>query len=242
MGLMDALSGWLKQIIAVILLATLIDLLLPNRTMQRYVRLVAGLFVLMTVATPIMNWIKGDFDAKLAAGLQSVERMPEGAGAQLAMIEAEGAKLRDGHRLEAERLVAAKLAEEIKREVELDGKRSVREATVELERKPDGSLSVAKAVVELRQPGASAEDGRTGAEPVPDVEAIADVEIAIGDIGGNGSGTDGGAIPAGAREAAEDGAAASEKAAVAALVAARLGIPAGVVEVRLPSAPEAERK
>jgi stage III sporulation protein AF len=71
-GLIEGLSDWLRQIIAVVLLASLIDLLLPNRTMQKYVRLVAGLFILMTVATPILHWMKGDFSSKLAESLNIV--------------------------------------------------------------------------------------------------------------------------------------------------------------------------
>ena len=52
---MEALAAWLKQIIVVVLLATFIDLLLPNRTMQRYVKLVVSLFILMTILTPVMQ-------------------------------------------------------------------------------------------------------------------------------------------------------------------------------------------
>ena len=43
--MIEALGVWLRQVVAAVLLAALIDLLLPNRTMQRYVRLVAGLFI-----------------------------------------------------------------------------------------------------------------------------------------------------------------------------------------------------
>ncbi|GGD70131.1 stage III sporulation protein AF [Paenibacillus nasutitermitis] len=59
------LATWLQQIIAVVLLAGLIDLLLPNKSMQRYVRLVAGLIILLTILTPILRMLQGDFSAKL---------------------------------------------------------------------------------------------------------------------------------------------------------------------------------
>jgi len=59
------LATWLQQIIAVVLLAGFVDLLLPNKSMQRYVRLVAGLIILLTILTPILRMLQGDFSAKL---------------------------------------------------------------------------------------------------------------------------------------------------------------------------------
>lgn len=65
------LAAWLKQIIAVVLLAGLIDLLLPNQTMQRYVRLIAGLIILLTLLSPIIRLLQGDYDTQLNASFDS---------------------------------------------------------------------------------------------------------------------------------------------------------------------------
>lgn len=59
------LAEWLRGIIAVVLLASFIDLLLPNRSMQRYVRLVASLIILLTILSPIISLLKGDFNERL---------------------------------------------------------------------------------------------------------------------------------------------------------------------------------
>ncbi|AZN40623.1 stage III sporulation protein AF [Paenibacillus albus] len=63
--MLNWLAVWLQQIIAVVLLAGFIDLLLPNKAMQRYVRLVAGLIILLTILTPIIRLLQGDFSARL---------------------------------------------------------------------------------------------------------------------------------------------------------------------------------
>lgn len=63
--MLNWLAVWLQQIIAVVLLAGFIDLLLPNKAMQRYVRLVAGLIILLTILTPIIRLLQGDFNARL---------------------------------------------------------------------------------------------------------------------------------------------------------------------------------
>jgi stage III sporulation protein AF len=230
---MDGLSSWLRQIIAVVLLASLIDLLLPNRTMQRYVRLVAGLFILMTVATPVMHWMKGDFGTKLAEGLNSVERSPSSAGDQLALIEEQGAKLRDKQLDQAAELVAARLSSAIRGEIEQTQKRGVSKVDVITKRQTDGSLDVSKVVVLLKPDSADGAGTDARSTDVKDVEPIAPVDIHIGvevvpDV------TSSNEAPA----IASDGDYPSEDAddrtrlAISALVASRFGLAASIVEVK----------
>ncbi|RED61658.1 stage III sporulation protein AF [Cohnella lupini] len=240
MGLMEGLSHWLRQIIAVVLLAVLIDLLLPNRTMQRYVRLVAGLFILMTLATPVMNWMKGDFTAKLAEGLDAVERSPGDADAQLAMIEEQGAKLREKHGAEAAELVAVKLETAIRSEVQQSEQRGVRDVDVALGQGEDGSVTVTKVVVTLE----SERDERSGSNstPVSEVESVADIDIRI-ELDGWPS--ESAATPSPEQDLAQDSgqpAMAQEEDAdrdtrlrVSALVASRFGLQADIVEVKVPA-------
>ncbi|NIK67602.1 stage III sporulation protein AF [Paenibacillus sp. BK033] len=63
------LSDWLKDIIAVIMLAAFVELLLPNKAMLRYARLVIGLLILLTIMSPILRLLQGDFNAKLKDGI-----------------------------------------------------------------------------------------------------------------------------------------------------------------------------
>ncbi|MEV5028558.1 stage III sporulation protein AF [Paenibacillus sp. LPE1-1-1.1] len=65
------LSDWLRDIIAVILLAVFVELLLPNRAMQRYARLVIGLFILLTILSPILKLIQSDIGGKLDEGMEN---------------------------------------------------------------------------------------------------------------------------------------------------------------------------
>jgi len=228
MGLMDGLSGWLRQVIAAVLLASLVDLLLPNRTMQRYVRLVAGLFILMTVAMPVLNWMKGDFGSRLAEGLLTVERSPQGAADQLALIEAEGGKLRNRHDMQAAELVSAKLAAEIASDVESSENRGVRKVDVKTETSAAGGLTVSKVVVVLapeRDAEASpADTKRNEIAPIADVDISIDVETWPRSR-----------QPAGADEAAmaPSGEEPETQRRIAALIAGRFGIAADLVEVKV---------
>ena len=72
---MDLISAWLKGIILIVLFATFMDLLLPSSSMQKYVKLVIGLIIIVTMLTPLLvimygsdavsvidflDWQKGD--------------------------------------------------------------------------------------------------------------------------------------------------------------------------------------
>jgi stage III sporulation protein AF len=50
---MEWLNGWIKELILIILIAAFTDLLLPNHALQRYVRTVIGLFILLVLLSPI---------------------------------------------------------------------------------------------------------------------------------------------------------------------------------------------
>lgn len=52
---MEWLTLWLKKIILLVLLAAFLDLILPNTSLQRYVRMVMGLIVLLTILTPVFS-------------------------------------------------------------------------------------------------------------------------------------------------------------------------------------------
>lgn len=52
---MEWLSLWLKKIILLVLLAAFLDLILPNTNLQRYVKMVMGLILLLTIMSPLFS-------------------------------------------------------------------------------------------------------------------------------------------------------------------------------------------
>jgi stage III sporulation protein AF len=61
------LIAWVTNIILFILLATVIDMLLPNSSMQKYSKMVIGLLLIAIILTPIFKLISKDFDTKFAS-------------------------------------------------------------------------------------------------------------------------------------------------------------------------------
>jgi stage III sporulation protein AF len=61
------LTEWIINIIIFLLLAMVIDMLLPESDMKKYVKLVTGLLLIAIIITPIFKIMSTDFDQVLAS-------------------------------------------------------------------------------------------------------------------------------------------------------------------------------
>jgi stage III sporulation protein AF len=64
---LDFLTEWITNIIIFILLATVIDMLLPNSSMQKYVKVVISLLLISIILSPIMKIFSSDFETAIAS-------------------------------------------------------------------------------------------------------------------------------------------------------------------------------
>ncbi|MGG5255105.1 stage III sporulation protein AF [Neobacillus sp. SM06] len=64
---MSFLIEWVTNIILFILLATVIDMLLPNSSLQKYVKMVVGLLLIAIILAPILKLISSDFETALSS-------------------------------------------------------------------------------------------------------------------------------------------------------------------------------
>ncbi|MFC0188314.1 stage III sporulation protein AF [Fictibacillus aquaticus] len=64
---MELLTGWVSNIILLILLAGIIEMLLPDSSFQKYIRLVIGLLLILAMLTPLLQIMKTDMNSVLAA-------------------------------------------------------------------------------------------------------------------------------------------------------------------------------
>lgn len=60
---MQFLTDWISNIILLILLATILELLLPNSSLQRYVKMVVGLLLLVMILNPLFSILSKDADS-----------------------------------------------------------------------------------------------------------------------------------------------------------------------------------
>ncbi|MDQ0220807.1 stage III sporulation protein AF [Peribacillus cavernae] len=71
---MELLSGWVTNIIVFVLLATVIDMLLPSSAMQKYAKMVIGLLLIAIIISPIFSLFNTDFDTLMATATASFEK------------------------------------------------------------------------------------------------------------------------------------------------------------------------
>lgn len=62
---MDFIKEWITNIILFVLLATVIELLLPNTKLEKYVKMVVGLLLISIILSPILKLFSEDFDKYL---------------------------------------------------------------------------------------------------------------------------------------------------------------------------------
>ncbi|MGM9927364.1 MAG: stage III sporulation protein AF [Bacillus sp. (in: firmicutes)] len=73
---MGFLTDWITNIIVFILLAIIMDMLLPNTEIRKYAKMVIGLLLITVLITPIFKLLKTDFEAMLttATSINYVEQ------------------------------------------------------------------------------------------------------------------------------------------------------------------------
>ncbi|NBD22690.1 stage III sporulation protein AF [Paenibacillus glycinis] len=182
--MLNWLAVWLQQIIAVVLLAGFIDLLLPNKGMQRYVRLVAGLIILLTILTPIIRVLQGDFSAKLDAQVE--EWINADSSKDLRMptlqdIQEDAKALKQKEAASASALAEQRIAEAMKTGIEQSTGLKVAAVDVKMTADRSGQpvqlsgVTVTLVPAEQAPPDeGTAADGGTGpnAAPVDEVQAV----------------------------------------------------------------------
>lgn len=74
---MDLLMDWVTQIVIFLILAAIIDLLMPNNAMKKYIQFVAGLILILIFLKPVLSVfdinINETIEASLRQTLQSTE-------------------------------------------------------------------------------------------------------------------------------------------------------------------------
>ncbi|REK77346.1 stage III sporulation protein AF [Paenibacillus paeoniae] len=185
---MGWLSDWLRDIIAVILLAVLVELLLPNKAMQRYARLVVGLFILLTILSPILRLLQTDMNNRLDAGMEMWNERSmhkKVAMPTLEEIQIRAEDIQSKRNEEAARLMAATLEVSMKKAITTETGAQVERVSVSFawskHPKEGEAPEIAAVKVTLKENTgmASPEPGKH--DKSIEIEVVAPVDITIGE-------------------------------------------------------------
>ncbi|WP_051217556.1 stage III sporulation protein AF [Paenibacillus assamensis] len=113
---MSWLSEWLKEIIMLILLAAFVDLLLPSAKMQRYVKLMLSLIILLALLSPIMKLFDNDLAEQVA--LEWEQSNPTtSAFASLTSIQRDAARLQHQRQMKVSELAESQLESQMTKQL-----------------------------------------------------------------------------------------------------------------------------
>lgn len=114
---MGWLSSWLRELIMIVLLATFVDMLLPNRSMERYVKLVLSLLILLTLLSPITKLLRSDPVGELKRAMTAMDS-PSDGNVTLEQILAQGRQLQSNEQEQSLQWTARELANVMKGQIE----------------------------------------------------------------------------------------------------------------------------
>lgn len=122
---MDIVINWVTQIILFIVLATIIDLLIPTSSMNKYIKLVVGLILILILLKPIFYVLNIDMETALNKSFQQVNDVGEDSESVKNLIEfqkkeiqsTQDAYILEQMAIELEKIAADPLKEEFNAEI-----------------------------------------------------------------------------------------------------------------------------
>lgn len=178
---MTWLTLWLKKIILLVLLAAFLDLILPNTSLQRYVKMVMGLILLLTIISPIFSLFSLSQD-DLALRLDRYqEQLNKPAGAEWKRITD---KLLGQQNEQMTAYVQAQVESAVKARVKDTYGMDVQHVQVIVSSKNPEQPTLERIELLVGEP---VPEGESAMEPIKPIQPV---EIEIGEKGNTGSGGD----------------------------------------------------
>lgn len=187
--MMDWLSGWLKDIIVVVLFAAFVELLLPNNAYQRYVRTVLGLFILLSMLSPLLSLFQQKWDGqKMLASVEQLDNASNngnafGAMRPLTAIMQDAERWRQDDRNEAQKLMERQLAAELQQSVGDEANVRIKQVSLQLSYDNNGTPAMKQMRVILdpidASPAAPPSTDAASRKPIAAIEPVS-INIRVG--------------------------------------------------------------
>jgi stage III sporulation protein AF len=184
---MTWMNGWIKELILIILVAAFTDLLLPSHALQRYVRTVIGLFLLLVLLSPLYelfhhNWNPNQWmQAALGESTANKETLQP-----LSVIVKQSNELKAANQKQAKQLLETQLAVSMKEGIESQGNATVDKLQVSTEVDSNGKPSIVHVNVVLAKSSGnvkgSAVEEQTGQTAKPFIAAMKPIQPVDVDI------------------------------------------------------------
>lgn len=178
------LSEWLKEIILIVLLAIFADLLLPSQVMQRYVKLVFSLMIVLVMLSPVVELLHSQSVWKQAADAMSRQDTGDSGAVALDEVKRQGRQLAQSREAQALSIVTDQVASVMSEQLERELGVSVVNIRTEIEKDENGEVVIKRVEADLgmvapamNEPDLVAEAEQSGAGPAIAIKPVKSVEI-----------------------------------------------------------------
>ncbi|MHA0855568.1 stage III sporulation protein AF [Paenibacillus sp. CMAA1364] len=195
---MTWLNEWMREVIMIVLLATFVDLILPSRSMERYVKLVLSLLILLTLMQPIIRLLTDSPEAKLSAAFvnqeMSATHFTNGKETTLQQIMSEAEKIKSQQQTQSLQWTGEEIARQMKQQIEQKTGKQVQEVMVFMSLTPlekeERAVSpwISSVDVVMQQPterseGSSVQDAPNSMSVTPIDPIKVEIDVGTVDIG-----------------------------------------------------------
>ncbi|MBM7622754.1 stage III sporulation protein AF [Sporohalobacter salinus] len=136
------LEAWIRNIVVILLLTSFVELLLPESELEKYTRVVLGLFIVIAILNPILNLFNNNYNFQHITDLLTVE---EESSMSKSEIMKRGKKLRNISHQEARNNYKRQLNRQITALLSFDEELPERSVKVNL----DSNNKIKKIIIEL---------------------------------------------------------------------------------------------
>lgn len=155
---MDFVVSWLNQIVLIVLFAIVLDLIIPSSSMQKYVKLVMGLMIMVTLLKPVALLFDQNLDI-------SKIRWPDNIAefASLDSIKSRAGELQKQQASTAEKQMQLTLEKTIKQQLESQHPVEVLKVQADIvpaDGQQNASLVISKLRIEMRPAAGSNKNGQ----------------------------------------------------------------------------------
>lgn len=169
------LSGWLRDIVLIILVATFVDLLIPNNSLQRYVKVVVSLIILLTILSPVISFLNED--RAINQALEQASGKKDGSQA-LNLILSNGAKLKSENDRSSTLLAEQQMEKLVKDQLEKLLSLQVREVSVTIVEEEGANPSIQHIQIVLYS-DAGLEDQPPSTDQIVKVDNVSSVAVKV---------------------------------------------------------------
>ncbi|WP_164931675.1 stage III sporulation protein AF [Longirhabdus pacifica] len=184
--MIDWLSEWLREIIIIILIASFVELILPNKSMQRYTKVTISLFIILTILSPIISFIQSDFNVEQLFSEQSInnvwdENVGENEMPSLAEVMEQGNDLRTKQETLTAKWIEQQIAEEMNTQlIEVVKPWSVKDIMVKIDSQSEEEVvqsAITNVEVHLHAQEETPEEVSSGIAVVAPVKEVEEITI-----------------------------------------------------------------